>query len=170
MVSWCSRQFKFVPVFQGGRLCWGEIPPRKNPAWRNFQSLFYVHCVLRGWNFITQHRSNKWCQHSVDMCFAIRVLQPLSMREKNVRCAVRNRQLKTFIFYMSSVSVDCQKSFFFFFLRLSNVMKASASEFLYYSYKSMSLLIIKMVLWLHLRLQFTLGSFIDLILLGPLWR
>ena len=32
---------------------------------------------------------------------------------KNVRCVVRNRQLKTFIFCVSSVPFDCQKSLFF---------------------------------------------------------
>ena len=64
--------------------------------------------VLRGWKFITQHWSNKWCQHSVETCSAVRVLQPLSMREMNVQCVVKSRQSKTFILFMSSVSNCCE--------------------------------------------------------------
>ena len=63
--------------------------------------------VLRGWNFITRHWSIKWCQRSVETCFAVRVLQPLSLREMNVRCVVKSRQFKTFTLYMSCVSNCC---------------------------------------------------------------
>ena len=91
-------------------------PPKKFLQEETF-SLFYVQCVLRGWNFITQRWSNKWCQHTVDMFCCLCTAASLNKRKDCLVCC-RKQTMQN----IHPVHVQCIKIILCYVLSISYVL------------------------------------------------
>ena len=103
--------------------CWEEIHQEKS-CMKKFSEFFMSSAP---WNFITQHRSNKWHQHSVIICYSC-IAATLNGRKEFTMCCKKGT-IENFHSLLSSVTNLLIFGSLYFF-RLWNVMIATELEFL----------------------------------------